>query len=157
MHIGCHQGRTEVLAWTHRWILPTSEKTLANWPLSEQLGLTIPLPALMLSKDRSRHRLQARMASEDLLHADTRQRAASDLTGPVYPYNPSGTSVTQEGLPTKLLWVSSLARRTWDKPVCGKQRPLPLSPQGQRAKPRLGTFAGPWIHSPTLPDKVLKA
>lgn len=45
------------LAWTHRWILPTSEKTLANWPFSEQLGLTLSLPALMLSKDRSRHRL----------------------------------------------------------------------------------------------------
>lgn len=80
------------------------------------MELTIPLPALMLSKDRSRDRLQARMASEDLLHADTRERAASDLAGPVYPYNPSGASVTQGSLPTKLLWVSSLAGRTWDKP-----------------------------------------
>lgn len=104
------------LAWTHRRILPTSEKTLANWSLSEQLGLTLSLPALMLSKDRSRHRLQARMVSEDLLHADTKERAASDLTGPVYHYNPSGTNAIQGGLPTKLRWVSSLAGRTWDKP-----------------------------------------
>lgn len=56
------------------------------------------------------------MASEDLLHADTRERAASDLAGPVYHYNPSGTSATQEVLPTKLLWVSILAGRTWNKP-----------------------------------------
>lgn len=56
------------------------------------------------------------MVSEVLLRADTKERAASDLTGPVYHYNPSGTNAIQEGLPTKLRWVSSLAGRTWDKP-----------------------------------------
>lgn len=38
------------LAWPHRWILPTSKKTKATWPLSEQMELTPALPVLVLSE-----------------------------------------------------------------------------------------------------------
>lgn len=46
------------LAWPHQWSLPTSKKTKATWPLSEQMELTPALPALVLNEDRNRHGLQ---------------------------------------------------------------------------------------------------
>lgn len=86
------------LAWPHRWILPTSKKTMATWPLSEQMELTPPLPVLVLGKDRSGHRLQTSTVSKDLLRANTRKRAAGEPTGPVYRCNPAETRATEEGL-----------------------------------------------------------
>lgn len=80
------------------------------------MELTPDLPVLVLSEDRSRQRLQTSTVSKDLLHANTRKRAAGELTGPVYRYNPSETCATQQGLPTWLLWVSGLTGRTGDKP-----------------------------------------
>jgi hypothetical protein len=73
---------------------------------------TPALPVLVLSEDRSRHRLQT--STEDLLRANTRKRAAGELTGPVYCYNSSETSATQEGSLTRLLCETGLAvRRMW--------------------------------------------
>lgn len=82
------------LAWPHQWILPTSKKTKATWPLSEQMGLTPALPVLALSEDRRRHRLQTSTVSKDLLRANTRKRDAGEFTGPVHRYTPSETRAT---------------------------------------------------------------